>query len=242
MRGAPAWARIEAGLLARIGAGELRPGQRLPPERALASARGVSRMTLRQALGSLADRGLVERGVGRGTFVSGAVVHDMHRVAGLTEAVQRHGLRAGARVLEARERRAPAAVAAALGLPAGARVFRVRRLRSAGGRPLALEDAWLPAALAPGLLAHDLAGSLYALLRDVYDLAPVEAVERLEPVAAGAEEARALDVPRGAPLMLVERVARAAGGAAVEYACDRHRGDRSRFMVHLAPGGGDGDR
>jgi GntR family transcriptional regulator len=237
--GAPAWAQIEAGLLARIGAGELRPGERLPPERALASALGVSRMTLRQALGSLADRGLLERGVGRGTFVSGAVVHDLRRVSGLTEAVQRHGLRAGARVLEAAERRAPPVVAAALGLPSAARVFRVRRLRSAGGRPLALEDTWLPTERLPGLLAHDLAGSLYALLRDVYDLAPVEVVERLEPVAAGAADARALEVPLGAPLMQVERVARAAGGTAVEYAVDRHRGDRSRFVVHVEAGSDD---
>jgi GntR family transcriptional regulator len=233
----PVWAQIEARLLARIRSGELGPGQKLPAERDLARTLGVSRMTVRQALGSLADRGLVERGVGRGTFVSGAgkVVHDLRRVTGFTEVVERHGLRAGARVLEARERDAPPAVAAALDLSASDTVVRVRRLRSAGGRPLALEDSWLPAHRVPGLLGYDLAGSLYALLRDVYDLAPVEAIERLEPVAAGAQEARSLGVPSGAPLMLVERVARAAGAVPVEYARDRHRGDRSRFLVHVVP-------
>jgi GntR family transcriptional regulator len=236
-RPAPAWAQIEARLLDRIRSGELGPGARLPPERDLARTLGVSRMTVRQALAGLAGRGLLDRGVGRGTFVApaGKVVHDLRRIAGFTEVVERHGLAPGARVLEARERRAPPAVAAALELAAGARVLRIRRLRSADGQPLALEDSWLPAERLPGLLACRLTGSLYALLRDAYGLGPVEAVERLEPVAAGAQEARQLGIEPGAPLMLVERVARAEGGVAVEYARDRHRGDRARFLVHVVP-------
>jgi DNA-binding GntR family transcriptional regulator len=35
--------------------------------------------------------------------------------------------------------------------------------------------------------------------------------------------------------MLVERTAYAADGAAVEHAHDRHRGDRARFVVEVAP-------
>ena len=82
----PAWVQIEEQLADRIEAGALAPGDRLPPERDLAQALGVSRMTVRQALASLAARGLVERGVGRGTFVrEGAPVdHDLTRVAGFT--------------------------------------------------------------------------------------------------------------------------------------------------------------
>jgi GntR family transcriptional regulator len=235
-RGAPLWAQIETSLRARISSGELGPGERLPAERDLARVLGVSRMTVRQALGALAEAGLVERGVGRGTFVSsvGKVVHDLRRVTGFTEAVERQGLRAGARILEARERQPPARVAAALGLRASGSAFRIRRLRSAGGRALVLEDSWLPAFRLPGLLEHDLTGSVYAILRDAYRLAPVEAIERLEPVAASAQEARALGVEPGAPLMQVERVARTAEGITVEYARDRHRGDRARFLVHTA--------
>src|SRR3954471_10794510 len=140
-RAAPLWAQIEARLRAQIRAGELSPGERLPAERDLARSLGVSRMTVRQALGALAEAGLLERGVGRGTFVSsaGKVVHDLRRVTGFTEAVERQGLRAGARLLEARERQPPARVAAALGLVSRESAYRIRRLRSAGGRVLAIE-------------------------------------------------------------------------------------------------------
>ena len=54
-------------------------------------------MTVRQALGALAARGLLERGVGRGTFVRapGRVEHDLTGVLGFTEQLGRQGLAAG---------------------------------------------------------------------------------------------------------------------------------------------------
>jgi DNA-binding GntR family transcriptional regulator len=230
----PVWAQIEERLAGRIEGGHLAVGERLPPERELAEWLGVSRMTVRQALGALAARGLVERGVGRGTFVRapGKVLHDLNGALGFTERLGLQGIAAGAEVVMCGEESAPAPVAEALELEPAAPTLRIQRVRSAAGRPLALEDSWLPAARFPGLLERDLAGSLYALMRDGYGLEPIEAVERLEPVLARAHEARLLGLPEGAPLMLVERLARAADGAPVEFASDRHRGDRSRFVVH----------
>jgi GntR family transcriptional regulator len=231
----PVWAQIEERLAERIDSGRLVPGERLPPERELADWLGVSRMTVRQALGSLAARGLVERGVGRGTFVRapGKVVHDLTSAMGFTARLHRQGIVAGATVVGARAQPAPASVAEGLEVEPGAEALRIERVRSADGRPLALEDSWLPAERFPGLLEHDLSGSLYALLRDAYDAEPVSAVERLEPVVARPHEAAALGVAEGAPLMLVERVARAADGRPVELGRDRHRGDRSRFVVSV---------
>jgi GntR family transcriptional regulator len=233
----PAWVQIEEQLAARIESGALAAGERLPPERNLAESLAVSRMTVRQALASLAARGLVERGVGRGTFVRGVprLVHDLARVAGFTAEAQRQGLAAGARIVEARERPAPDPVATALALEPHAAVMRIQRVRLAGERPVATEDTWLPAALFPGLLGEDLSGSLYALMRTRYGLAPASATERFEPVAARSYEAGALDVEEGTPLMYVERIAYAADGTPVEFARDRHRADRTQFVTRVVP-------
>ncbi len=52
--------------------GELRPGDRLPPERNLAKSLGVSRPTLRAGIRSLAAVGVLQSRQGAGTFVVGA--------------------------------------------------------------------------------------------------------------------------------------------------------------------------
>jgi GntR family transcriptional regulator len=50
--------------------GQLSPGDKLPSEESLAKAVGVSRSTLREALGYLEKHGLISRMQGIGTFVS----------------------------------------------------------------------------------------------------------------------------------------------------------------------------
>ncbi len=55
---------------AQILAGDLKPGDRIPAERDLATHFGVSRAAVREAMKALAEKGLVDVHVGRGTFVA----------------------------------------------------------------------------------------------------------------------------------------------------------------------------
>ena len=133
--GRPAYQQIETQVADAIADGTLGPGDRLPPERELALRLGVSRMTVRQAFDALARRGLVERGVGRGTFVSAPRVDIDRRahVAGFTEQMESAGLEAAATVLSAEVVGAPAAIARALEhRPRGAR--RAHPARALGWR------------------------------------------------------------------------------------------------------------
>jgi GntR family transcriptional regulator len=230
----PAWAQIEEELCARIQSGELEVGERLPPERDLADLLGVSRGTVRQALQALSARGLVQRGVGRGTFVARAKVErSLNKVTGFTEQMERAGLDPGAHVLGAAVDPAPAAVASALGIPLGAPAARIERIRYAARTPMTLECAWIPESLFPGLIGLDLRHSIYSLMSDLYEREPVRATERFEPVLARAFEAGALEVPVGSALMLVERTAYDEQGTALEHSRDLHRGDRARFVVEV---------
>ncbi|MFF5624322.1 PLP-dependent aminotransferase family protein [Microbacterium sp. NPDC012755] len=65
-------ARLSQAVAALIHGGELRPGDRLPAERALAATTSVSRGTVVAAYADLAEGGLVERRQGSGTRVAGA--------------------------------------------------------------------------------------------------------------------------------------------------------------------------
>lgn len=64
-----AYAAIIERLREMIRKGELAPGDRLPPERALAEAFGVSRGSLRQAFQALTERHILESRQGHGTYI-----------------------------------------------------------------------------------------------------------------------------------------------------------------------------
>lgn len=235
--GPPAYAQIEDRVAEAVRVGDLKPGDRLPSERELAERLQVSRMTLRQALESLARRGLVTRAVGRrgGTFVAEPKIErDLSALSGLTEELRRQGHRAGANVVSAEAIRAGRSAAEALAVPEGARVYEIVRLRFSDGEPLALERSVLPASRFPGLLDHPLEGSLYEVLQDHFGERLTRAVERLEPVVADRHEASLLNVKPGAPLLAVERTAFGDDLTPLEWARDLFRGDRLRVVVETS--------
>ncbi len=237
--GLPAYQQIEQWLTDLISAGRLTPGDRLPREADLAAVIGVSRMTLRQALSALDNRGVVRRIPGRsgGTFIAEPAIEcDITGLAGFTEQLRRGQVRASARVLSATTVPATARVAKALELARNAEVHEVVRVRRAHGQPLALERSFLPAELFPGLLDRRLTGSLYARMARDYDLAPRSATEFLEPFVAGDEVAALLSVPAGSALLRIERTAAAGSGRPVEYASDLFRPDRIRVTVRTVAG------
>jgi GntR family transcriptional regulator len=222
----PAHAQIEAALEDAIERGGLSPGDRLPAERELAERYGVSRMTLRQALGALEQRGRLTRSKGRygGTYVAEPKL-ELAGTSALSDQLRGLGVAAGARVLGAVERD-PGPEETVL----GTRVFAIERVRLANGEPVALERGAYAMDAFPGLLGRPLEGSLYELMRGHYDEVPVRALERLEPGLARMDEAAALGIDVGAPVMLVERTAFSAAGRPVERSRDVFRGDRTRVV------------
>jgi GntR family transcriptional regulator len=234
---APAHVQIERWLVRAIGRGELDVGSKLPREQDLAAAIGVSRMTLRQALGRLEARGVITRTPGRsgGTFVSEPRIEcDLTGWAGFTALMREASVPVTTRVVSATTHRAAPDVAAALDLGRDGAVHEIVRVRSAGRAPLALERSFFPAAAFPGLLERRLTGSLYDLLGRRYRQEPRTADEYVDPVVAGEPEAALLAVAPGTPLLLVQRTASTAAGLPVEFARDLFRPDRIRLRVRSA--------
>ncbi|MFC4424990.1 GntR family transcriptional regulator [Deinococcus navajonensis] len=236
----PVYVQVAAALAQRIEQGELPAGSALPSERDLARLLGVSRVTVRQALTQLASQGRLTRKHGSGTFVSpvaGSPGAPAPRPLGLlssfSDDVRSRGQTPGAQVLHFGRGRPTAQEAMSLALSPAEVVLRVRRLRTASGEPLAVEESTLPAALVGPLAPEDVTdASLYALLAG-RDLQPHRAIRHLRAVGASSDLAALLDVPAGSALLATERVSWTRDGRPIEYARAHYRGDRYDFVMEL---------
>jgi GntR family transcriptional regulator len=237
LAGSPVAEEVRRKILAEISSGTLVAGQRLASERELAQQLGVSRATLRHAIGSLVQAGILRRAPGRagGTFVAHAKVErDLTRVDGLPAYLHRQGFSAGSRVLATALVQADESTRAALALAEDALVHDIVRVRLADDSPISLDHGRFPVDLFPDLLEQPLGGSLYELLEQAYGVRPAESEELIEVVAATPYEAQLLDVPRDAPLLSVTRVTRDENGRRFEFSHDLFRADRTRIAVSSA--------
>ena len=118
------------------------PGDRLPSDAELCAQFGVSRMTARQAVQTLANERLLYRQRGRGTFVA---ARQIPRVLGsplsFSASTRRRGMAPGSVVLASGRRPASEEEAEALGLAADDLVVTVDRVRLADAVPMAIEHA-----------------------------------------------------------------------------------------------------
>jgi GntR family transcriptional regulator len=219
----PLYHQLEQVLAERIADGRYRDA--FPGDLDLAAEFRVSRGTVRQALDRLARSGLIVRHQGRGSFVAAPLEYPLGRFYRFAHEMQVRGIPESSRVLARGAVRAPAAVAAALGLVRGDRLLRIVRLRLAGDRPLLLETSHLPDDVGAPLRFADLSvGSMYDLLEES-GVRLSRVTEEVHPVALRPEEAEPFGLPSGAPAFAVERLA-LAGERPVEHRFVLAPGDR----------------
>jgi DNA-binding GntR family transcriptional regulator len=230
-----------------IASGELEPGQRLPSERNLAAQLSVSRVTIRRALRELAEAGLIESSVGRGSFVSGGpLAEPPNALMGFSELGAARGFTPTARVLSVAVRPAEFEEAELFGVAPGSEIFDVERLRLLDGVPTAVDRSRVPLSRAPGLAGADFSkDSLYAVL-DAEGVGPVRAEYTVHAAPADGEQAGLLGLEIGASLLVTQTTAFDNSGRLVELAVTAYPGDRYRFRATLIrrrelvdrPGGG----
>jgi GntR family transcriptional regulator len=220
-------------LTASLDEGRWVTGDRLPTERELAQSFDCSLITVRRALDELRRERRIMRSPGRGTFVtSPPVERDLTALTSFTQEMRARGLDPETRLIAAATVKAAADVVAALHLRAGDETLFIERVRSVGGRPLLLEQVYLPISRFPGLPVADLErGSLYELLAKQYGVQPVRGQETIEPILPNAREAGLLEQSARRPALLIELVAYAADDSPVEYCRAIVRGDRARYRV-----------
>ena len=210
---------------------ELAVGDAIPSERLLCERFKVSRMTVRQAVDALVVEGLLQREQGRGTFVAPTKLDLEVRLASFGEEMRRRGMEPSSQVLATDEVAASPDVADALDLLPGEQVFYLHRVRFADGEPMAIEQAWLPCRLLPGLLDGGAPASIYGELRR-RGLEPDWGEDTVEATEVDAHDGELLGLGAGkAVLRLTRRTF--AGETACVYSRSSYRADRYVLWVPL---------
>lgn len=226
----PEYQRIRDSLRARLAAGGLAPGDRIPTERELVERFGVAHMTVRHAVEGLVSEGLLVRRRGSGTFVvhTRTVARSMNGLRSFTEDVRSGS--PGARVITLRECAPAAIVAERLEFANKGRVVELTRLRTIDGNPVSINRAWLPVRLFPDLVNQDMNDrSLYEYIAET-GVIPDHAAQRMFAIAAEQWQSALLGVPLGSALFGTERVTRDAGNTPIEYAMSWASSDLSVWV------------
>lgn len=218
------------------------PGVQLPPEPELAAELGVSRATLREALRSLEDEGLVRRTRGAGTFVADRprVANNLDANFGVTDAIRASGMEPGTVDGSVRVEAASADEAERLDLEPGEDVVVVDRVRTADGRPVVLSRDILPARLTgedPPVMARLERTSVYEVLEKDLGIAIHHGLATFQPARADGHLATRLEVPKGTLLLYIRQVDFDVAGRPVVSSHEHHLADAFEFsVVRRGPG------
>lgn len=228
----PLYFQVSQHLQAAIESGEIPNGALFENEIQLAAELGVSRPTMRRAIQDLVDSGLVVRRRGVGTRVVQPKVRRPMELTSLHEDLAGSGQAPTTVVLELGVQEAGEEEAAALGVELGAPVFRVVRLRSAMGSPIAKMTNYLPEHLGT-FAAEDLEEhGLYELMRQ-RGVQLHSATQMVGARKATAAEAEMLHEPRNAALLTMQRTAYDDRGVPVEYGSHIYAASRYSFTVNM---------
>jgi GntR family transcriptional regulator len=209
-------------------------GEPIPAERQLAVELGVSRLTLRAAIDELVRDGYLDRRHGSGTYVTEPKIAQPLTLTSFSDDMRRRGMTPGSRTLELTRTVAGARLAHRLEVSPEAELVRVKRLRLADGKPMAMEVLHVPAALVPGLTRADFEDhSFYELLRERYGITIASGTQSIEPTVTSEEESEVLGVPLHTPAFLFERTTVSVSGRIVEFVRSIYRGDRYRLVADL---------
>ncbi|WP_052573089.1 GntR family transcriptional regulator [Haloferula sp. BvORR071] len=212
---------------------QYRAGALLPNEVSLAENLGISRHTLRLAIGRLVNEGLLVRTAGLGTRVCQRPVRtEGNAWSSFTREMARLGIEVVNFTARADWELPPAEVADKLGVDPDTPVLRLLRVRGWEGQPTVVAESWLAPSL--GLTGdEDFSAPLYETIQRRSGVQPVRSEEEIAVTLAAAQIAAMLALKPGAPLLSRKRLVRDSADQVIEYNLNSYRADAYVLHLHL---------
>jgi GntR family transcriptional regulator len=223
----------------RILSGAIAFGAKLPTEHELAGYHGVSRVTVRRALGELARERLIERRRSAGTRViyrpsPAPITAD---ISGVLANLADMGRRTAVKLLSFDYVPAKGAVAQALGAAPDQLLQRSVRVRSIDGLPFSYLTTHVPESVSVTFTRQELAARPLLELLERAGVKVEHARQRISAGLATPDVAETLVVRTGSPLIELVRVVYDQSGRGVEHLHALYRPDRYAFEIDLVRSG-----
>ncbi|KFK93817.1 MULTISPECIES: GntR family transcriptional regulator [unclassified Serratia (in: enterobacteria)] len=218
----------------RLNSADYNIGSPLPSEKRLAEEFSVSRMTLRKAIDLLIEWGLVIRRHGSGTYVANKDVHhETTNLTGFIEVMKNQGKQVVSEVLEFVVMPAPPAIASQLRIKIDERIYYSRRVRSVDGKPLMVEDSYMPVKLYRNLSVAHLEGSKFAYIEEECQIIICGNYESLTPVLADKKMATLLNIEQQTPILRITSLSYSDSGQFLNYSVMFRNASEYQVDYHL---------
>lgn len=228
----PLYLQLKNKIKKDIRVGRLKPGDKLPSESQLQKEYGMSRVTVRNAMEELTVEGYIIKVQGKGSFVAQS---DMLRlpvgVTSFTEDAKMQGVDLTSTVVKCEVENIKSELDRQFfGDKTDGKVLVLRRVRSANGVPVTIEENHLSPSLSD-IKEENLTESLYDVLINKYHMVPSNKGRRsVKIIFADEEIAELLDISRGTPVIESEMCVFDMNGDAVHTVKDIVRGDNDKFL------------
>lgn len=206
--GVALWRQIHERIARDIAEGEFEPGQRLPSENSLSREFGVNRHTIRRAIATLEQEGLVRVEQGRGSFVREQVInYSVRKRTRFSENLSSQRRAPGHTFIQGVSVEADVDVAEALEIRPGQLVTRLTSAGEADGRRISYSHSYFPMERFPGMARiYRETGSVTQTLErfgvNDYSRKSTRIISRMP----SGEEARELRQPRTRPVLITESI------------------------------------
>ncbi|GLQ55263.1 phosphonate metabolism transcriptional regulator PhnF [Devosia nitrariae] len=235
--GFPLWQQIADVVTQEIRDRVYAPGDRLPTEMELAQRFGVNRHTVRRAVASLQDFGLLRIEQGRGTFVQEDIVdYPLSRRTRFSEIVRRQAKTPSGEHLRSATIPADATIAEALSIKLGAPVALIETVGKVDDQPVSLAAHHFPLERFPDLFdAYEATRKITPMFERLGVADYVRKSTKVTARMPDSYEMRHLRLARMTPVLAVEAVNVDGEGRPVEYGQTRFSSSRVQIVIDTLP-------
>lgn len=228
----PMYLQLREVIRNKIEDGEYPPGTAIPTEKELAETYGLNRLTVRSAIETLANEGILKKIQGKGMFVMGEKIEKtLDTLGGFKQVFKDRHMKPNTRILAKGIRKAGIKFGDIFRISPEENIYYIKSLCSADGTPYSIDEIYIPQCILPKLKGVDLSVFTLDEVYEFYNIEIKTANQTLGLTQLEQSDAKLLGINSELAVMLFEAVSYDANGRVIEFSRTYSRADICSFTA-----------